>query len=764
MTPAKSDRDPLETPAYSLTDAPTDLDGGLDFTPYVQALADMATQGGTPLTIGVFGTWGSGKTSLMLMLKKQVESHKAVTGWFDAWKYDKEETLWRAFLLATLGAVRQAAQAAPQPAAPSDVDPDRLQALDHLETMLYQSIDLERVGGVTIDLSRLAGQAAKGAVQLGLSFIPAGPALAELVKTLQTKGVESLGEADLGAIRRERAKIHIEQVRFLEQFQTRFRDLVQQYVTAQGKRLVMFVDDLDRCLPEKAIEVLEAIKLFVDAPGCVFVLGVDQEVIGRGVECRYARLRRDGEAPASLPVDGARYLEKIIQLPFQLPQAAAGDMRRFVGGLVAADQWPHPACADIFSEGLGQNPRQVKRTVNVFLMLWRIAKRREEKLQGAIKPLRLAKVVALQTAAPALYAVLKEDPGLLAGLERYYRATAGLGEDRAAGKRGEPPTPEAPPALPEGLTRLADSLPAVRRIFSLRLQGVQAGDEADFGALKLDDLRLYFTLTRQVVAPAVEPAAAPALVFEPQMVLIPAGKFRMGTIPEEASQVLKEAPKDQNWKEWLKNEQPASEIDLPKYWIGKYPLKNREYQAFVRESGHPAPNGWEDDQYPPDKGDHPVVNVAWDDAQAYCQWLSQRTGKAYRLPSEAEWEEAARGQDGRVYPWGSQAPDQTRCNTENWFGGTTSAGQFSPAGDSPYGCADMAGNVWEWCQSLYKPYPYRPDDGREDLGARAARVLRGGSFINIRWRTRCAYRYGYLPGDLDNYGGFRVCLSSPTSS
>jgi formylglycine-generating enzyme required for sulfatase activity len=245
------------------------------------------------------------------------------------------------------------------------------------------------------------------------------------------------------------------------------------------------------------------------------------------------------------------------------------------------------------------------------------------------------------------------------------------------------------------------------------------------------------------------------LPFEPEMVRIPAGEFWMGSSDQQVTQAVKEGAGD-----WGKREQPQHKVLLAEYAIGKYPVTCREYQAFVQDSRKSAPKDWSGSEYPSGKSDHPVVYVSWDDAQAYCAWLSQKTGKPYGLPSEAEWEKAARGTDGRVYPWGDPF-DPKRANTaESNIGTTTPVGQFSPQGDSPYGCADMIGNVWEWTRSLYKPYPYNAQDGREDLQSRSSRVLRGASFCDFRESARCASRY-YFPGSRYDYYGFRVAVVSP---
>ncbi|MBN1452059.1 MAG: hypothetical protein JW963_13670 [Anaerolineales bacterium] len=391
---------------YILDDLPTDKDA-LDFTPYVKTLVDVCKSASTPLTIGVFGTWGSGKTSLMRMVQKGLQKENDTIAWFDAWKYDKEESLWRAFLLCILTALKDTAKNKGQPT----------EEFEKLETLLYRELEIEKVGGVTIDLAKLGGKVAQGIAQLSLSFIPGISTLTKLVEELQSGAASSATGEAMGAIQRERTKIYIEHVRFLEQFHGKFSGLVKQHILPN--RLVVFVDDLDRCLPEKAIEVLEAIKLFVDATGCVFVLGLDQDVIARGIEMKYKELgeKKDAEGQGHFTIEGIRYLEKIIQLPFKIPPVEQTDMGDFVHGLTT--DWPHAECPKVFAIGLGDNPRQIKRTVNVFLMLWKLAEKRKEKLKGQIKPIRLAKVVTIQAVYPELYELLKEEPRYLVELEDF---------------------------------------------------------------------------------------------------------------------------------------------------------------------------------------------------------------------------------------------------------------------------------------------------------------------------------------------------------
>ncbi len=265
-------------------------------------------------------------------------------------------------------------------------------------------------------------------------------------------------------------------------------------------------------------------------------------------------------------------------------------------------------------------------------------------------------------------------------------------------------------------------------------------------------LGVRITPPEPVRPPVTMPEAVPPTViervqpFEPEMVLIPAGEFLMGSDPR----------KD---KDAMDNEQPQHTLYLPDYYMAKTPVTNAQYAAFVQATGHSQPDHWKRETTKRGKEDHPVVCVSWHDAVAYCNWLAEVTGKPYRLPSEAEWEKGARGTDGRIYPWGNQW-DAKRCNSEEGGPGDTTPVGAYPQGASPYGLLDMAGNVWEWTRSVYRDYPYDPDDGREDLEAEGYRVLRGGSYRNYVSKIRSAYRAGYHPNSGYSNFGVRVCVAA----
>ncbi len=211
---------------------------------------------------------------------------------------------------------------------------------------------------------------------------------------------------------------------------------------------------------------------------------------------------------------------------------------------------------------------------------------------------------------------------------------------------------------------------------------------------------------------------------------------------------------------WMGSGSDLHQVDLPTYYIARTPTTNAQYHLFTQATGHKIPGHWEDGRPPKGLESHPVVNVSWYDAIAYCRWLSDATGKNISLPSEGQWEKAARGdKDKRAYPWGDTF-EATRCNSYDLgLNQTTPVGIF-PDGTSPYGCLDMAGNADEWTRSIYRDYPYDPNDGRENLeaGDELPRVVRGGSFGDNQSGVRCARRYGVEPVNWVNVPSFRVMM------
>ncbi len=231
-----------------------------------------------------------------------------------------------------------------------------------------------------------------------------------------------------------------------------------------------------------------------------------------------------------------------------------------------------------------------------------------------------------------------------------------------------------------------------------------------------------------------------SLSIEPEMVSIPAGPFLMGS----------------NRK---LNERPVQQIELTAFEISRYLITNRLYRVFCERTGRPHPpdpEGWT--HYFTYCPDHPVINVSWYDAHAYCEWLAKATGKACRLPTEAEWEKAARGGlQEKDYPWGDEEPEgrahfgwRAYAWELNRSGAQTlKVGCYPPNG---YGLYDMAGNVWEWCENWYAPYGASSERKRRGI----YKVARGGSWGADADSLRCAYRMSFSPSYRDYYLGFRI--------
>lgn len=251
------------------------------------------------------------------------------------------------------------------------------------------------------------------------------------------------------------------------------------------------------------------------------------------------------------------------------------------------------------------------------------------------------------------------------------------------------------------------------------------------------------------------------------MARIKGGVFKRGSTFNETKEYLKRCRKTdrkcQLW--WFEDELPQKLIDLDSFWIDIFEVTNARYQEFVRATGHrPAlddscqtakcreGNLWNHDSFPPEIRNQPVTQVNWYDADAYCAWMDKR------LPSEAEWEKAARGNKANVYPWGAEPPEGRATFKRKWRGAftMTDVGSY-PKGESIYGVFDMAGNVWEWVDDWYHFKYYSLGRKKNPRGPANGdfKVVRGGSWVNYENSLRSAFRRWSRPEVRFNDTGFR---------
>ncbi|MCP4288867.1 MAG: formylglycine-generating enzyme family protein [Gammaproteobacteria bacterium] len=250
---------------------------------------------------------------------------------------------------------------------------------------------------------------------------------------------------------------------------------------------------------------------------------------------------------------------------------------------------------------------------------------------------------------------------------------------------------------------------------------------------------------------------------------VPAGSFLMGSTKKD--------------KDALSREQPQHDVTLSVYHISRYPVTNAQYQVFVDDGGYTeqwqacwTSEGWmwmekKNITGPATYGgvydlpNHPVVGVSWYEAAAFCQWLTirlQGCGKlaadeVIKLPTEAQWEKAARSDDGRIYPWGNEITPELANYGDTGLGVTSTVGCF-PRGISPYECEEMAGNVWEWCLDWFDEnyYSESPKENPPGPVSGSFRVFRGGYWGYDARICRSAYRIFGRPGDRGNNIGFRL--------
>ncbi len=309
----------------------------------------------------------------------------------------------------------------------------------------------------------------------------------------------------------------------------------------------------------------------------------------------------------------------------------------------------------------------------------------------------------------------------------------------------EPPRPPRPPPWPKLLPWFIGTLLVVMVVaFWIFREPKQAPPSPLPGTVPKKEIPKKKQIPQKIVTaptpPKITPAKPTKTIARTGMAVIPAGEFWMGCNEKVDSKCNKDEKRGDN-------------VYVGAFSIDKHEVTVALYRKCV-EAGKCSNDGltsWKKCNW--DKSgreDHPMNCVDWYQAKKYCAWARKR------LPTEAEWEKAARGTDGKIYPWGNRW-DSSRANVGEH--GTVSVGSY-PSGASPYGVYDMAGNVWEWTSSLYKPYPYKAEEGREDPKAKGFRVLRGGSWNLTAEDARTSFRLRNVPVLRFPYFGFR-CAKTP---
>jgi len=701
----------------------------------------------TPLTIGVHGEWGSGKTTLMRGIRAYLDqttgkgrpdflgedealSDKPDKGdfrpvrtvWFNAWKYSREEALFVALVEEVLREMRRDGTITRLYAALSDPKQPRVQVTEAVLSTLSQVFSL---GKIDLDLTRFE---AESRFKANLAFLD----------------------------------------EFLEVFDRLVGwwlykdDVPNRRIDDRRGVLTIFIDDLDRCLPEKTVQVLECIKLMMDRPGTVFVIGASRKVVEAAVAAHYRNFE-------GLRRESGLYLDKIIQVRFDLPplrEEGEQSLADFLEGLQAGGRRlaeANPSLVEslrLLTRGGEGNPRRIKTFINYAELQWALLVNSGQ--AGEVDQGHFHLWLVLTGAGGEPFRAWLENLPVEERPPRIREAIAFV--RRGVGREGG----EEEPTIDPNLGKLLGEGRLLRGVLA-QLETFEIGPE---------ELDLYIHLCAPPVEEVEEPAparAAPSLSgLRPEapgefgvdrFVRVPAGPFLMGSADDDPDA--------------YDAEKPQHEQDIPyDYLIGRYPVTNQEFRRFVEdpegyrddrwwtEAGWAVKEeeGWTEPRFWDDAGfNHPlqpVVRVSWYEAVAYCRWLTERLrrdvgaqraaplpdGWVIRLPTEAEWEKAARGEYGRRYPWGDEW-DSKRCNSgEGGPGRPTEVGRYSPDGDSPYGAADMAGNVWEWCATKwvegYEGYPEKEDNSLEGT---ASRVVRGGSFGYSRRYVRCASRNWLQP-------------------
>ncbi|MBN2392732.1 MAG: SUMF1/EgtB/PvdO family nonheme iron enzyme [Anaerolineae bacterium] len=651
------------------------------FRTYAETLCRLALTGDSPLTIGVFGPAGCGKTSLLHLIVTVLEKHGYTENrpililWFDATQHARTASILpQALLLQALATFK------PLDLAPEDA---------------HQLTDWERHLTTATDLGALA-----------------------------------------------------------DTFPATFARWIIDYVTAREGRLVIFIDGLDHCPIEDAVNVIETAQHFLCTRGSLCFLAADHDRLNASLNARYGG---SATQTGAIPTIRTPHMDRLVQVTFTLPPLSATHTEAFLAHL--APDLP-PEARHILAVGLLPIPRHLKQGLNVLRLRQALTQPRSGEVVS-LNPILLAKIVVLQKRYPELSTVLVEHPCLLQELELHIYNSQSASNGASLSGAKSLPLPLARYASDPVLARVLGTAESVTTSFAhlapheLRACLGLGGGVRDPDRQVWDDLlsgNIAHLHAAVEIARQGQPAYSHALV-----------RFMHREQPASIAQRLSAGlalgrlgdPRDFTETVII----PAGEFPygaekrpcvLPAYRIGRYLVTQAQYAEFLKAHPEiPVPYvdedwarvyNWDPEKrtYPVGRSNQPVVLITWDEAAAYCTWAGGR------LPTQEEWERAARGTDVRSYPWG-ESFTLVRANTrESGLGGPTPVGVFIE-GESSAGVLDMAGNVWEWTAS----------DHNENT-----KILRGGAWNFPAESARTYVSERSRPHNRSHAIGFRVVFPS----
>lgn len=675
-------------------------------------------------TIGVFGQWGMGKTSMLRQIKRELDKIKVeknekeiLTVWFNPWQFTGEEHI----------------------------------IIPFFHTLVSYLEDFKEKKGENIAKSIINFLDELVHVPLALAYGMEANIKIPLLLETKFKGKDIIGE-----VRERRKKIDDKSENEIkkpakdhESMYYRLISKLQYASKGLNLKIVVFIDDLDRCLPEKAVELLEGIKVLLDLSGFVFVIGVAREVIEQGIRVRYRELYSyDSREVGFLEQD---YLDKIIQFPLTLPPPDVDRLKEMVANYLKELKEAKPFLETIH-KSLGDNPRCLKRFINNLSYTFCVAEKKEKSKGDTFRTELLVKMTLIAFRFPGFYRVIGKTPMHLIRVQKILeekKKEQEKKEEKSDEKDMLKVSPQKKTPTATGFPEIDDlnlfespNLESITEILGRQKRG-GTDDENVKGFENEEEVRRYVSLlsvtgTHGDSQKPVEGSLGQTM--ESRMVSIDPGSLLM---KDEVSE----------------NEFTA---EIRPFHLDKFPVTQDLYQKIMGENTNPSRFKG---------GDRPVENVSWFDAIKFCNRLSDKVclkrvytikdervtpdweANGFRLPTEAEWEYACRARTtGERYG----EIDQIAWYEKNSNGSTQGVGKKKP---NLWGLFDMLGNVWELCWDWRESYPKEGQKNWCGPDGGSVRVIRGGGWSNTAEECRASFRGDAHPPVRGHTLGFRLARS-----